>query len=67
MSGELPKGTELVKKSNKNLLVGLVIGLIVALILTIAAVNNPVSELIGVASVSLTIAFVMLIIESVFR
>jgi hypothetical protein len=64
---ELPKGTELVKKSNKNFIVGLIIGLIFCLILTITAVNNPISELIGVAAFFLATAVVALIIECIVK
>jgi hypothetical protein len=64
---DLPKGTELVKKSNKNLLVGLIIGLIFCLIITIIAVNNPMYELIGVSMFFLGAAFLMLIVDSVFN
>jgi len=64
-NSELPKGTMLVKKSNKDLLVGLVIGLIMCLILNIIAVNNPMSEVIAVSVFFLGVSVFMLIIDSI--
>lgn len=65
MSSSLPPGTELVKKSNKNLIVGMIIGFIFCLILTIWAVNNPMSELIGLSSFLLAVVVVLLVVDNI--